>query len=88
MFLLLKVKEKSEKSGLKLNIKEKEKHETKIMAFGHITSWHKEGPIITLHRIFPSICFLVAMSFISSSVNVSVLIMSIYRHAAQVRLNR
>ena len=43
MFLLLKVKEKSEKSGLKLNIKEKEKHETKIMAFGHITSWHKEG---------------------------------------------
>ena len=44
--LLLKVKEKSEKAGLKLNIKkkkkEKEKRETKIMAFGHITSWHKD----------------------------------------------
>ena len=32
--LLMKVKEKSEKSGLKLNIQK-----TNIMAFGPITSW-------------------------------------------------
>ena len=32
--LLMKVKEKSEKAGLKLNIQK-----TKIMAFGPITSW-------------------------------------------------
>ena len=32
--LLMKVKEKSEKNGLKLNILK-----TKIMAFGPITSW-------------------------------------------------
>ena len=32
--LLMKVKEKSEKGGLKLNIQK-----TKIMASGHITSW-------------------------------------------------
>ena len=32
--LLMKVKEESEKAGLKLNIQE-----TKIMASGHITSW-------------------------------------------------
>ena len=36
--LLRKVKEKSEKSGLKLNIKK-----TKIMASGPITSWQIEG---------------------------------------------
>ena len=34
--LLMKVKEESEKVGLKLNIKK-----TKIMASGPITSWHK-----------------------------------------------
>ena len=33
--LLLKVKEESEKAGLKLNIQK-----TKIMTFGPITSWH------------------------------------------------
>ena len=33
--LLMKVKEKSEKIGLKLNIQK-----TKIMAYGPITSWH------------------------------------------------
>ena len=32
--LLMKVKEKSEKACLKLNIQK-----TKIMVFGHITSW-------------------------------------------------
>ena len=36
--LLMKVKEESEKVGLKLNIQE-----TKIMAFGPITSWQIEG---------------------------------------------
>ena len=36
--LLKRVKEESEKAGLKLNIKE-----TKIMASGPITSWQIEG---------------------------------------------
>ena len=36
--LLMKVKEESEKSGLKLNI-----HNTKIMASGPITSWQIDG---------------------------------------------
>ena len=36
--LLRKVKEESEKVGLKLNIQK-----TKIMAFGPITSWEKDG---------------------------------------------
>ena len=35
--LLMKVKEESEKAGLKLNIQK-----TKIMAFGPITSWQRE----------------------------------------------
>ena len=36
--LLMKVKEESERVGLKLNI-----HKTNIMASGPITSWHIEG---------------------------------------------
>ena len=36
--LLMKVKEESEKAGLKLNI-----HKTKIMASGPITSWEIDG---------------------------------------------
>ena len=36
--LLIKVKEKSEKAGLKLNIQK-----TKIMASGPITSWQTDG---------------------------------------------
>ena len=36
--LLMNVKEKSEKAGLKLNIQK-----TKIMASGHITSWEIDG---------------------------------------------
>ena len=36
--LLMKVKVKSEKAGLKLNIQK-----TKIMAFGPITSWQRDG---------------------------------------------
>ena len=39
--LVMKVKEKSEKDGLKLNI-----HKTKIMAFGPITSWQIEGETV------------------------------------------
>ena len=36
--LLMKVKEESEKAGLKLNIKK-----TKAMAYGPIASWHTMG---------------------------------------------
>jgi len=36
--LLMKVKEESDKAGIKLNIQK-----TKIMAFGPITSWQTEG---------------------------------------------
>ena len=39
--LLLKVKEESEKAGLKLNIQK-----TKIMAFGPITSWQIDGETV------------------------------------------
>ena len=35
---MMKVKEESEKAGLKFNIQK-----TKIMAFSPITSWQKEG---------------------------------------------
>ena len=41
--LLMKVKEESEKVGLKLNIQE-----TKIMASGPITSWDIEGKLETV----------------------------------------
>ena len=40
--LLMKVKEQSEKVGLKLNIQK-----TKIMAFGPITSWQIDGGTMT-----------------------------------------
>ena len=40
--LLMKVKEESEKAGLKLNIQK-----TKIMASGHITSWQIDGETVT-----------------------------------------
>ena len=39
--LLMKVKEKSEKAGLKLNIQK-----TKIMASGSITSWQIDGETV------------------------------------------
>ena len=39
--LLMKVKEESEKVGLKLNIQK-----TKIMASGPITSWQMDGEIV------------------------------------------
>ena len=54
--LLMKVKEESEKSGLKLNIQK-----TKIMASGPITSWQIEGTLPStelcccrLHQRVPS----------------------------------
>ena len=39
--LLMKVKEESKKAGLKLNIQK-----MKIMASGHITSWHIDGETV------------------------------------------
>ena len=39
--LLMKVKQESEKIGLKLNIQK-----TKIMASGHITSWQVDGETV------------------------------------------
>ena len=39
--LLMKVKEESEKVGLKLNIQK-----TKIMESGHITSWQTDGETV------------------------------------------
>ena len=48
--LLMKVKEKSEKAGLKLNIQK-----TKIMASSPITSWEKDGE--TVERVSDFIFF-------------------------------
>ena len=45
--LLMKVKEESEKDGLKLNIQK-----TKIMAFGSITSWQIDGEAVKIVRVF------------------------------------
>ena len=45
--LLIKVKEESEKAGLKLNI-----HKTKIMASGPITSWQIDGETLETVRDF------------------------------------
>ena len=45
--LLMKVKEESEKSGLKLNIQE-----AKIKASGPITSWQIDGETIKTVRLY------------------------------------
>ena len=45
--LLMKVKEESEKAGLKLNIQKK-----KIMASGPITSWQIDGETIETERLY------------------------------------
>ena len=45
--LLMKVKEESEKVGLKLNIQK-----TKIMASGSITSWQIDGETLKIVRDF------------------------------------
>ena len=52
--LLMKVKEESEKVGLKLNVQK-----TKIVAFGPITSWQIDGEIVETVREF---------SFLSSKI--------------------
>ena len=44
---LMKVKEESEKAGLKLNIRK-----TKIMASGPITSWHIDGETMETVTLF------------------------------------
>ena len=46
MNLLMKVKEESEKVGLKLNIQK-----TKIMASGPITSWQIDGNTVDTQRL-------------------------------------
>ena len=48
--LLMKVKQKSEKAGLKLNIKK-----TKIMASGPITSWQRDGETMEMVTDFVSL---------------------------------
>ena len=45
--LLMKVKEKSEKAGLKFNIQK-----TKIMASGPITSWQIDGETVEGERLY------------------------------------
>ena len=47
--LLMRVKEKSERAGLKLNITK-----TKIMASGHMTSWQIEGKKVEVLTDFSS----------------------------------
>ena len=49
--LLMKVKEESEKVGLKLNIKK-----TKIMASGPITSWELDGETVETVSEFCCCC--------------------------------
>ena len=49
--LLMKVKEESEKVGLKLNIQK-----TKIMASGPITSWEIDGETVETERDFIFLC--------------------------------
>ena len=51
MSLLMKVKEESEKVGLKLNIQK-----TKIMASGPITSWEIDGETVEIVSDFIFLC--------------------------------
>ena len=50
--LLKKLKEESEKPGLKLNIQK-----TKIMASGPITSWQIDGEIVSKNKVADFIFF-------------------------------
>ena len=45
--ILMKMKEESEKAGLKLNIQK-----TKIMASGPITSWQIDGETVETERLY------------------------------------
>ena len=49
--LLMKVKEESEKAGLKLNIQK-----AKIMASGPITSWQTDGETVETMAVFIFLC--------------------------------
>ena len=51
--LLMKMKEESEKGGLKLNI-----HKTKIMTSGPITSWQIDGETMETVRDFIFLFFI------------------------------
>ena len=64
--LLMKVKEESEKVGLKLNIQK-----TKIMASGPITSWQIDGEAMETARDFISLFILIGqvLRFLYSSLN-------------------
>ena len=58
--LLMKVKEKSEKVGLKLNIQK-----TKIMAPGPITSWQIDGETVeTMTDYFYYYYFFIVVGFV------------------------
>ena len=65
--LLMKVKEESEKSGLKLN-----NHKTKIMASGAISSWQIGGKTIALSngstKVYTDFCWQSDVSFFSYAV--------------------
>ena len=54
--LLMKVKEESEKAGLKLNI-----HKTKVMASGPITSWQIDGETMETVTNFIFLCSKITM---------------------------
>ena len=56
--LLIKVKEESEKAGLKLNIQK-----TKIMATGPITSWQTDGETVEMDRLYFLTSFLLTVNF-------------------------
>ena len=55
--LLIKVKEESEKVGLKLNIQK-----MKIMASGHITSWQIDGETVETVADFIFLCYKITAS--------------------------
>ena len=59
--LLIKVKEESEKAGLKFNIQK-----TKVMACGHITSWQIEGGKVETETDFISLSFKISADGIYS----------------------
>ena len=56
--LLMKVKEESEKVGLKLNIQK-----TKIMASGATTSWQMDGETMNSDRFYFLVCLVKVMVF-------------------------
>ena len=59
--LLMKVKEESEKAGLRLNIQK-----TKIMASGPITSWEIDGETVETVADFIFLAFNILQMFIAA----------------------